>query len=76
MKTLYTKTLQPQLANTLCVIMYDTICKPVLNENDFIDGWHGTHLTNAYVYIYYLRQSHFKKLIFKNRYLWNKSSSA
>jgi len=37
MKTLYTKTLQPQLANTLCVIMYDTNCKPVLNENDFID---------------------------------------
>jgi hypothetical protein len=62
MKTLYTKTLQPQLASTLCVIMYDTNCKPVLNENDFIDGWHGTHLTNAYVYIYYLRQSHFKKV--------------
>jgi hypothetical protein len=38
MKTLW-KTLQPQLANTLCLIRYDTNCKPVLIEHNLIDRW-------------------------------------
>ena len=36
------KLLQTLLANTFCVIMYDTICKPVLIENEFVDRWSDT----------------------------------
>jgi len=64
METLYTKnstTPKPQLANILCVIRYDTNCKPFLIEHDFIDQWRVTHLIKAYVYRsrYSLQQSHF-----------------
>jgi hypothetical protein len=51
MKILYTK----NSTTTTCkrtlkyVIRYDTNCKPVLIEHDFIDRWRATHLTKAYV---------------------------
>ena len=71
MKTLW-KTLQPQLANTLCLIRYDTNCKPVLIEHNLIDRWCVTHLIKTYVYRYSLQQSHFKKVTLKKKIFMKK----
>ena len=57
--TLLRKTLQPPLANTLCVNRHDPNCKPILIEHDFIDQCLVTHLIKAYLYSYSLQHSQF-----------------
>jgi hypothetical protein len=64
------KLLQTLLENTFCVIMYDTSCKPVLIEHDFVDRWSDAHLIKSYVYMYSLQQSHFKLEAHGAKHVW------
>ena len=59
------KTLQPQPANTLCVIRYGTNFKSVLIEHDFIDRWCLTDLIKDYVYIYFFYSNRIVKTFIK-----------